>query len=90
MRRILKGAVATSVMVGTLAGGFGFYANAADQQKPSAPGGMMQGGHGDMAGMMNMMQQMNQMMESCNSMMKQHTTGQHGTPKDPNKPAQKS
>lgn len=91
MRKNLKSALAASVVIGALAGGSVFYAQAADQQKPPAQGamtgGMMQGGHGDMMDMTNMMQQMNQMMEGCNAMMKEmNTQPAPGAPKDQKKP----
>ena len=88
--------VLTGVVLAIVSTGSALYAYAADS-KPAAPSGammegMMQGGHGDMPGMMNMMQQMNQMMESCNTMMKEHMSNQPGadTPKGQKKPAQQS
>ena len=62
------------------------------QSEPAAPqskGSMMQGGHGDMTGMMNMMGQMTTMMESCNEMMKNMNQGHAaGAPKEGQKPEQ--
>lgn len=94
MRKNFRTVLAAGAVLAGFAAASGLYAHAADSQGSRSQGGMMggmmQGGQGDMMGMMNMMQQMNQMMESCNAMMKdmQPQRGRE-SPQDQKKPAQK-
>lgn len=93
MRNNFKTVLTTTIVLATFTAAASLYAHAADSQtapNASGTGTMMQGGHGDMSGTMNMMGQMSQMMESCNNMMKdmQQRRGTE-TPKDETNPAQK-
>ncbi len=88
MRKHFKTLLTTTAVLAALAGGSILYAYA-DSPSSRSPGGMMQGGQGDMPnmmGMMNMMGQMSQMMETCNNMMKEMPKGEHkAMPKDEQK-----
>jgi Spy/CpxP family protein refolding chaperone len=93
MRNNFRTVFTTTIVLATFTAAATLYAHAADSQTPpNAPGmgSMMQGGHGDMSGMMNMMGQMSQMMENCNNMMKDMNQ-RRGTemPKAEKNPAQK-
>ncbi len=73
MRSNFKTVLTTTIVLATFTAAASLYAHAADSQtapNASGTGSMMQGGHGDMSGMMNMMGQMSQMMDGCNNMMK--------------------
>lgn len=79
-----KTVMTTASVAAALAGGSALHAQTTAPSKPQS-GGMMQGQHGDMTGMMNMMAQ-NQMMESCNKMM-QHMNSSKGTDRPTGKSA---
>ena len=88
MRRNWKIVVTTTAALAALGAGSALYAQGKPATSPSERT-MMQGGHGDMGGMMNMMGQMSQMMEGCNNMMKSMNQGSGaGTPKEAQQPEQ--